>query len=748
MKNKPAFRSNFLNSRVLGAWFLFSVATLLAVYAFGAFPAASALGQAANQNQNPGTPPPFKGMVGAHGTGGDPSLPAAQSGSMYPQELEEAIPSVEMGPTHSSFLASWDKVSGATGYRLDVSTSSSFSGYVSGYQDLDVGNVTNRIVSGLSSATTYYYRVRPYTPLGTSGSSNVATATTAATAGLVIHPTFDSTITTNPNSAAIQSMINQAIAIYQSLYRDPITVSILFRYANTGPNGSLLPSGRVSQSNYYVYFVPWNTYITALKASATTGNDSMANASLPTSPLSTNIDPSSAGGRAIGLNTPPYLYANGSVGGTYDGIVTLNSAYPLKFTRPPDSSHYDALEFTEHEIDEVLGLGSRLGTSFTDLRPQDLFSWSAPGTRNLTSTGTRYFSINSGNTNIVGFNQTSPGDFGDWLSPSCPQTTPRVQNAFNCAGQYSDVRASSPEGINLDVIGYDLVTVVTNPATNVASFSATLNGTVNPNGLTTTVYFQYGTTTSYGSTTASHSFTGKTTQSVSANISGLTASTTYHFRIVGTNSGGTNYGADRTFTTLSVTGPPVVTTNPATYIASFSATLNGAVDPHGLTTTVYFQYGTTTSYGLTTVIQSKGGNTYQNVAANISGLSASTTYHFRIVATNSAGTTHGADRTFTTLSATGPPVVTTNPATNVTSSSATLNGTLDPHGLTTSVYFQYGTTTSYGHTTPMQSQTGNTFRNINGNISSLSASTVYHFRIVAHNSGGTSFGSDRTFTTP
>jgi hypothetical protein len=118
------------------------------------------------------------------------------------------------------------------------------------------------------------------------------------------------------------------------------------------------------------------------------------------------------------------------------------------------------------------------------------------------------------------------------------------------------------------------------------------------------------------------------------------------------------------------------------------------------------------------------------------------------VASNSAGTRFGNDRTFTTLTATGPPVVTTNPATNVSSSSATLNGSLDPHGLTTSVNFQYGTTTSYGHTTTMQSQTGNTFRNITGNISGLTTHTTYHFRIVATNGGGTRFGSDRTFTTP
>jgi hypothetical protein len=117
------------------------------------------------------------------------------------------------------------------------------------------------------------------------------------------------------------------------------------------------------------------------------------------------------------------------------------------------------------------------------------------------------------------------------------------------------------------------------------------------------------------------------------------------------------------------------------------------------------------------------------------------------MASNSDGTSLGSDRTFTTLSATGPPVVITNPATNITSSSATLNGSLDPHGLTTSVYFQYGSTTSYGSTTPMQSQTGNTYRNISANISSLMASHVYHFRIVATNSAGTRFGSDRTFTT-
>jgi hypothetical protein len=97
-----------------------------------------------------------------------------------------------------------------------------------------------------------------------------------------------------------------------------------------------------------------------------------------------------------------------------------------------------------------------------------------------------------------------------------------------------------------------------------------------------------------------------------------------------------------------MTGPPVVTTNPATNVTASSARLNGTLDPHGLSTTVYFEYGTTASYGSRTPDQIKTGNDYQNVLAPILGLTAGTTYHFRIVASNTAGTTYATDRTLTT----------------------------------------------------------------------------------------------------
>jgi hypothetical protein len=377
-------------------------------------------------------------------------------------ELEPVSPPP---PTRSSFMATWKRVSGAKGYLLDVSTSSAFDSYVGGYHDLDVGDATGRVVTGLNRNTTYYYRVRPYDAAGGGNYSRVMTATTVPTVGLVIHPTFDSSITNNPNAAAIEATINQAISVHESLFSDPITIQVRFRYSTTTPDGRPMPMGTLARTDLVLYPIPWSTYISALRADAKTSNDTQANASLPGTALSASIRPSSAGGRAVGLGTPPAMFADGSVGpgGPYDAIVTLNSAAPFQFSRPPSSSNFDAQRSIEHEVDEAIGLGSKLGGNGSNLRPQDLFSWSSPGNRNISTSGTRYFSINGGAANIVNFSQNPDGDLGDWFSEPCPQTHPYVQNAFACAGQYSDISATSPEGINLDVIGYDLAQPQTGP---------------------------------------------------------------------------------------------------------------------------------------------------------------------------------------------------------------------------------------------------------------------------------------------
>src|SRR6266542_2661477 len=147
------------------------------------------------QNHFPGAAPAYQANVGTH-----ESQTEIQTGPEFPEVSETtAQGEFEMPPpTRSTFMASWPSVNGATGYLLDVSTSNSFSSYVDGYHDLDVGNVIGRAVTGLSRGTTYYYRVRPYDAANSAEYSNVTTATTQAAAGLIIHPTFDSSIIDDP----------------------------------------------------------------------------------------------------------------------------------------------------------------------------------------------------------------------------------------------------------------------------------------------------------------------------------------------------------------------------------------------------------------------------------------------------------------------------------------------------------------------------------------------------------------------
>ncbi|MBA7695183.1 hypothetical protein ES703_103805 [subsurface metagenome] len=188
-------------------------------------------------------------------------------------------------------------------------------------------------------------------------------------------------------------------------------------------------------------------------------------------------------------------------------------------------------------------------------------------------------------------------------------------------------------------------TVTTNPATNLAALSTTLNGTLDDDGgEACDVRFQYGETSEYGIDTEWQS--GK--ESVVAfeqAITGLSPNTIYHFRAQAKNSAGTTSGADRTFTTLVAT--PTVTTDPASGLSAIAATPNGTLDDDGgEACDCGFVWGPDTGYGVTTPTQSKTKDeTFSQV---IRGLFPETTYHFRAFATNSAGTSYGADGTFTT----------------------------------------------------------------------------------------------------
>jgi hypothetical protein len=281
-------------------------------------------------------------------------------------------------------------------------------------------------------------------------------------ATLTFNATFDTSITTDPNAASIEGAINSALAIYSADFSDPITVAINFQEMATG----------LGQSNTALYKLNYNTFYNALVADATTANDATALAHLPngapvgsTNPVtgSTTINVKTAEIRALGIAGS---FPSGLPGGV-DGVIGLNT-HITDIGSPGTSGLYSLTVVVEHEVDEVLGLGSDdSGTGFfADPAPEDLYRYSSTaGVRSYTtSTSAKaYFSID-GSTDLAQFdNQGDGGDWGDWQSNPLPGgVQPEVQDAFATAGAHP---ALGVELTALDVIGYGLATTTPEPGT-------------------------------------------------------------------------------------------------------------------------------------------------------------------------------------------------------------------------------------------------------------------------------------------
>ena len=204
----------------------------------------------------------------------------------------------------------------------------------------------------------------------------------------------------------------------------------------------------------------------------------------------------------------------------------------------------------------------------------------------------------------------------------------------------------------------------------------------------------------------------------------------------------------------SGTTPPSITTSPATGISSTTATLNGNLSAMGSATiaNVSFEYGLTTSYGSTAPAIPASLTMPGTFSANLAGLSAGTTYHYRARASGGTdGISYGSDRSFATIGGpTTPPSVTTNPATSISTTTATLNGNLSAMGSATiaNVSFEYGLTTSYGDTATGSPATRTVPGIFSAALAGLNVGTTYHYRAKADGgSAGIAYGSDQSFTT-
>ena len=291
----------------------------------------------------------------------------------------------------------------------------------------------------------------------------------------------------------------------------------------------------------------------------------------------------------------------------------------------------------------------------------------------------------------------------------------------------------------------DYPNVTTTPITDITSTTAASGGNVTSDGGGTVTARGVCWSTSQNPTIADNHITdGNGTGSFTSSITGLASGATYYVRAYATNSVGTAYGEEKSFTTLAL---PTVTTTSVTAITSSTATSGGNVSSDGGATVTARGVCWSTSHNPTiSGSHTSDGTGTGSFTSNLTGLTTGTTYYVRAYATNSVGTAYGEEVSFTTLAL---PTITTTSVTDITFSTATSGGNVTSDGGATVSARGVCWSTSHNPTVSNSHTTNGTgsgsFTSI---LTGLAANTSYYVRAYATNSVGTSYGNEVSLSTP
>ena len=295
--------------------------------------------------------------------------------------------------------------------------------------------------------------------------------------------------------------------------------------------------------------------------------------------------------------------------------------------------------------------------------------------------------------------------------------------------------------------------VVTLPPDQVTRTSARLNLQVNPNGTSTEAWFdlEAGDSTPDNETSHFSVGSGTTLGTYHFSVSGLDCGTLYYVRANASNTYGSDAGSVLSFQTDDCVVPPGADSDPPESVTDTSAVFTGDVNPNGTATDGWFEWGTSSSLGTVTPRQYVGtGTSKVKIRYQATGLQCNTQYYYNVFAENSYGQTdQGVASSFRTAAcASQSPIVQTTSAQTVTPSSASLTSQVNPNGLDTDAWFEWGTTTSLGTSTPHQGVgAGTTNTQFVQSLSGLQCNTTYFYKADAQNADGSSSGDTLSFTT-
>ncbi len=692
----------------------------------------------------------------------------------------------------------------------------------SGGSSLGSGNFSvnyNTALTGLTPGTTYFYCAAATNSVGTTFGA-VQQFTTLAAPTIVTDPAVSVTATTATLTARGTANGANTTGWFRYATTNPGTCNDSFgaRAPISGGNAlgagfvevpfSVSPSGLLPGTTYF--FCAIGSNVVGMSFGAVLSFTTPALAPTVTTVGTTSVLDTSAtingSGTARGAPTTGWFrystmnptVCNDTFGtrvpspvGTDLGSGNTATAFSQALTGLSPNTTYYYCAIAQNSV------GLTLGTllSFTTIAlPTVTTSAASPVTA---TTATLNGSANPNGSTTTGWYRyatTNPGSCDDTFGTRVPTTGGTALGAGTVAQPYTRGLSGLLPGTqyyfcaianNAAGLAYgallSFTTPPTAPATNtlaptaITGTGATLNGSANPNGASTTGWFRYSTsnpincndvfgTRAPGGTTELNVGGGNTTLPFNIAVTGLTTGTTYYYCAIAKNSVATTFGTVQTFTTP---GLPTVTTVVATGVGSTVATLNGSANPNLASTTGYFRYATTSPGSCNDTFGTRApasggtdlgsGSLAASYTQAVSGLLPGTTYYYCAIAQNVVGAGFGSVQQFTTTTA---PSVTTDPATLVTGTTATLNGTANPNGSATGAWFRYSSldpgscNDSFGTRTPSTPATNLALGNgsapvsFNRALTGLFSGTTYYYCALASSAAGTSFGAVLTFTTP
>jgi uncharacterized protein (TIGR02145 family) len=345
------------------------------------------------------------------------------------------------------------------------------------------------------------------------------------------------------------------------------------------------------------------------------------------------------------------------------------------------------------------------------------------------------------------------GAFSCPITGLIPGTTYYVRSYATVSRLSGNVSSFTAYGnqIQFTTSASDLPTLSTKAVSSISGTGASSGGVISNDGGKTITAKGVCWSTSPNPTIALSNKTSNGTGigSFTSTITGLSVGTTYYVRAYASNSSGTGYGEELSFSSLS-NGLPSISTTVVSSITTSTATSGGNITNSGSSAVLSRGVVWSTSQNPTIALSTKtnNGTGIGSFISNLTGLSAGTTYYVRAYATNNSGTVYGIQSSFSSAAVVVPTISTTS-ATAITSTTASSGGNLNNDGGGAITARGVCWSTSQNPTIALTTKTlnGTGAGSFTSNLTNLIPNTLYYFRAYATNSAGTAYGNQQTLTT-